>query len=139
MRGSIYAARCMLTRPGPSGRLVRWTVFSTRRLTRDLSEDAGFAAVGRLTPPPASRGADRVIVSGTLRCLRATCLVRAAILQRWDAEHGHPRALHIGVRRVDGRVEAHAWLDGDPVDEGFSELHLHPAPTPAPAEARATR
>jgi len=77
-------------------------------------------------PPEARRG-----VTGALRATRATCLVRAAVLQTWDAAHGIPRDLVIGVTSPttpDG-FRAHAWLDGDPSchSEAFHELSRLPA------------
>jgi hypothetical protein len=51
-----------------------------------------------------------------------TCLVRAAVRQAWDAAHGRPRDLIIGVNSPADDFQAHAWLDGDPA-EGFREFH----------------
>ena len=36
-----------------------------------------------------------------MRVTGATCLVRSAMLQRWDADHGVDRPLVIGVARED--------------------------------------
>ncbi len=44
-----------------------------------------------------------------LRLLGATCLVRSAVLQRWDTDHGHPRPLVIGVAHRGENFAAHAW------------------------------
>ncbi|HVL05509.1 MAG TPA: lasso peptide biosynthesis B2 protein [Acidimicrobiales bacterium] len=119
----------LVTGPVSTCRVATWTARSVRLLRADLVDD-GLEAISRLTEPPAARERHRTIVVGTLWCVRTSCLVRAAVLQRWDAEHGVRRSLHIGVRRADGGVEAHAWLDGDRVDAGFSELHRRPAPNP---------
>jgi hypothetical protein len=54
---------------------------------------------------------------------------RAAILQRWDTDHGLSRPLLVGVARNSGGViEAHAWLDGERSGQGFVELHRRPPP-----------
>lgn len=134
MRTAVDAAARLVTRPGPSFRVVRWTTTSVRQVVADLRHD-GLSAISRVPPPPAGPRGDRAVVVAALRCLRANCLVRAAVLQQWDAAHGDPRALRIGVRRSDGRLEAHAWLDGDRVGE-FSELHSRPAPSTSDAGAR---
>jgi len=48
--------------------------------------------------------------------------VRASVLQAWDAAHGHPRDLIIGVTAPAAGFRAHAWLDGEPAGEEFEEL-----------------
>ena len=69
----------------------------------------------------------RRTVSAVLRLAGSSCLVRSAVLQRWDAAHGQLRSLMVGVTRTpDGAVVAHAWLEGDPRTEGYVELHRHP-------------
>jgi hypothetical protein len=85
---------------------VRALVQARWRLRRGLGRSV--AAPPRL-PRAAGRG-----VRGVLRRWPATCLERALVLQRWEAAHGSPRPVVIGVR---GRAEgfrAHAWLDGEP-------------------------
>lgn len=136
MRTTVDAVRALLAKPGQSWRTAGWAVSSSRHLAAQLGAE-GFDALNRLSPPPPG-ASERAIVVAALRVVRATCLVRAAVLQRWDAEHGRPRSLHIGVRPVDGRVDAHAWLDGERVDENFVELHLHPAPSPTLTQALTT-
>ena len=50
-----------------------------------------------------------------------SCLERALVLQRWLVEHGLERDVIVGVTgREDFR--AHAWLEGESVDERFQEL-----------------
>lgn len=129
-RGVARAFTALVTGPVSTCRVATWTVESVRLLRAELI-DNGLEAISRLTEPPAARERHRTIVVATLWGLRATCLVRSAVLQRWDAEHGVARSLHIGVRRSDGGVEAHAWLDGERVDTDFSELHRRPAPNRA--------
>jgi hypothetical protein len=64
-------------------------------------------------------------VSGLRRPLGATCLLRAALLQRWDADHGRRREIVIGVAREESAVAAHAWLAGESGGR-FVELYRHP-------------
>jgi hypothetical protein len=64
-------------------------------------------------------------VTGILRRRGATCLERSLLLQSWYAAQGVERDVIIGVTaRADG-FQAHAWLDGEPDEEGtpFHELH----------------
>lgn len=42
--------------------------------------------------------------------IRAHCLQRSLVLHHWLQEEGLPSALHIGVRRADGALKAHAWV-----------------------------
>lgn len=56
-----------------------------------------------------------------LRWRRATCLERSLVVQAWLLASGEPHDLVIGVRRLHGRVIAHAWLDHED-SRGFSEL-----------------
>ena len=128
MKSAVDAIVPFATRPRRSCRVAAWTVINARRLATGLQHE-GFEAISRLTPPPPSRPRDRAIAAATLWCLRASCLVRAAVLQRWDSEHGVGRALHIGVRQSNSGVQAHAWLDGDRVASDFSELHVRPSPS----------
>ena len=44
-----------------------------------------------------------------------TCLVRALALQWSLARHGIDSELRVGVRKIDGRLDAHAWLEHDGV------------------------
>lgn len=73
---------------------------------------------------PAAVARHRPIVVAVLRLSGATCLVRSALLQRWDLDHGRPRPLVVGVARdPQGGYAAHAWLDGEPDGALFTELH----------------
>jgi Transglutaminase-like superfamily len=75
-------------------------------------------------PPSARRG-----VEASLRLARATCLVRAIVLQAWWLAHGEARDLVIGVTAPSKGFSAHAWLEGDPPchTERFYELTRRPA------------
>ena len=93
-------------------------------------------AMDHIRPAPDVDARHRRTVAGLLRVTGATCLVRSAVVQRWDADHGIPRPLVIGVSRDDDSgVAAHAWLEGERHDQ-FEELHRRPPPT---VEARAGR
>jgi len=100
-----------------------WTWSARRRLARSLPID-GIVALDRLAPPPEVAEAHRSTVSALLGLSGVTCLVRSAVLQRWDAAHDQPRPLLVGVmREPDGTIVAHAWLQGEAGAEGFVELH----------------
>jgi hypothetical protein len=45
----------------------------------------------------------------------STCLVRSLALQWSLARHGIASELRVGVRKVDGRLDAHAWVERDGV------------------------
>lgn len=109
--------------PVTSARVAWWTWSEARRLGGSFRRD-GIRAVETIPRPPAAAGSHRPTVSAILELAGATCLVRAAILQRWDAAHDRQRPLVVGVRRgSEGDFAAHAWLDGDPGADGFVELH----------------
>ena len=79
--------------------------------------------------PPTTRPVDRRAVLAVLRARGASCLERSAVLQRFDAAAGHPRALIIAVSRPGGGFRAHAWLDGDTEpDTGLHEILRRAAP-----------
>jgi hypothetical protein len=58
-----------------------------------------------------------------------TCLERALVLQRWEAMQGRPVEVIIGVDGSSAEFRAHAWLEGDPDNDGgsFRELMRLPA------------
>jgi hypothetical protein len=103
----------------PTLRAAWWTLAAVRT-TRKRLRSRPIADVA-VSPPPrlpahASRG-----VNAVLRRTPNTCLERALVLQRWLAEHGTEKDVVVGVTsRTDFR--AHAWLDGEVVDEQFQEL-----------------
>jgi hypothetical protein len=43
--------------------------------------------------------------------VRARCLHRSLALHRWLMQDGLPSDLRIGVRKVDGELQAHAWVE----------------------------
>ena len=79
---------------------------------------------GRLPPPPRV-AADAVRgVRAVLRRRSASCLVEALVLQRWYAAQGDRRDVIVGVTSPAEGFRAHAWIEGDPSDQGtgFGEL-----------------
>ncbi len=116
--GGVAAAH-----PISSLRVVAWTRASVRALDQSLHRD-GLAATSGLSTPPTASARHRRIVAGLLR--RRSCLVRSAVLQRWDADHGHGRPLVIGVARDGDGYAAHAWLEGERSGDGFVDLHRRP-------------
>ena len=67
-------------------------------------------------------------VATVSRLMRASCLESALVRQRWLAAAGDRRDLVLGVTAPATGFRAHAWLEGDRVDDGFSELSRFAAP-----------
>lgn len=111
--------------PLETARVGFWAWREARRLADRLG-GKGLDAASAIAPAPAASDAQRPTVVAALDLAGATCLVRAALLQRWDADHGRRRPLVIGVGLTseDG-FAAHAWLDGDDANGDFVELHRH--------------
>jgi hypothetical protein len=60
---------------------------------------------------------------------RSTCLEKSLALWRLLERYGIASELRIGARKIDGKFEAHAWVErqGIPVDEP-EDVHRHYAP-----------
>ena len=104
-----------------------WWAFTSLHLTRRRLRTRPVADVAVRRPPPlpahAGRGVDAV-----LRRASSTCLERALVLQRWLSDHGTSKDVVVGVTSPKD-FRAHAWLDGEAVDEQFHELvRLKPPP-----------
>lgn len=54
----------------------------------------------------------------------AHCLARSFAAHLMLAQHGHRARMQIGVRKNDGRMEAHAWLEYRGVPLFESETHV---------------
>ena len=79
--------------------------------------------------PRSVRDRDRRAMRAVLRALRATCLERSLLLQRFDATAGRPRDLIIAVSAPGNGFRAHAWLDGDrQPDRTLHEITRRAAP-----------
>ncbi|HVF31390.1 MAG TPA: lasso peptide biosynthesis B2 protein [Acidimicrobiales bacterium] len=116
----------------PFPRLRRLTVVNLRAAAWAWRAAAAVRRAGDLEPttpavPSLPDGAREAAVA-VLRRTGTTCLVEATVLQAWDAAHGRPRDLVIGVRKDHEGFEAHAWLDGDDDAEQhrFEELLRRP-------------
>jgi Transglutaminase-like superfamily len=89
------------------GALVTWTL--RRRGVRPLlSTPDGRPA--RPDPDQSIRVADAVDIGFALIPVAPTCLRRSITLVRELHRLGLASTLHIGVRRIDERLEAHAWV-----------------------------
>jgi hypothetical protein len=90
-----------------------WTRRALRQARREL-KSRPLTEVA-IEPPRGIPAAGASGVRVALRLSRYSCLEAALVRQRWDAEHGSPRDVVIGVPRPSERDEreAHAWLDGD--------------------------
>jgi hypothetical protein len=108
-------------------RAAWWALRAAGRARHAISSDAvapvALPPVPRL-PAHAGRG-----VAAVLRRSSYSCLVRANLLQAWEAAQGRRRDLIIGVTAPGPGFRAHAWLAGDPAcHEGqFHELLRRPA------------
>jgi hypothetical protein len=113
-------------------RALWWAETTAHQVRRDLASGGLDDLVVTFPPPLPQR--DRRWVAALFRIRRQTCLVRSAVLQAWDAAHGRPRDLVIGVTAPSAGFKAHAWLEGDSARSsgGFSEISRRPPPT-APA------
>ena len=133
------AASRAAANPVATVRVAAWTRSSVRALGTALARD-GITAMDAIPAAPEVAADHRATVVGVLGLMGATCLVRSAVLQRWDADHDRARPLIIGVSKENGEFKAHAWLDGERSGAGFVELHRRPptgrrAPPDRPAPA----
>jgi hypothetical protein len=112
-------------------RAAWWALTGLHHIRRSLAR-TGLAGAG-VSPPPAGlppgarRGALLVLVAA-----RASCLERALLLQRWEAAHGAPAAVVIGVSGPAEGFRAHAWLESAPErgSDAYTEILRIPAPAP---------
>lgn len=89
-----------------------WAVLacrSARRGYEDTTEVPTLPPRAGWLPAGAKHG-----VLAVLARRRERCLVRATVLQAWEAAHGRARDMVIGVTAPSRGFRAHAWLDGDP-------------------------
>jgi hypothetical protein len=110
-------------------RAAAWALVALRRARRDLAAQGLDGA--RVAPPPRLPASARAGVLAVVQRRPSTCLERALVLQRWEAEHGAASDVIIGVKGPGDGFVAHAWLETSPDGPpgGFQEiLRLH-APT----------
>jgi hypothetical protein len=105
-------------------RAAWWALRTARRTRRLLAAEGLEAALAPPAPPRLPPGAERG-VQAVLRRRGESCLVRAIVLQAWEAAHGRRRDLIVGVTDPAG-FRAHAWLEGDPLhaDAGLDPSRL---------------
>ena len=128
-RLALSRARRIVPLLAPSNlRAAAWAFAALRRTGRDLAAH-GFEGA-RVSPPPRLPASARAGVLAVVRRRPSTCLERALVLQRWDADHGARGDVIIGVRGARDDFRAHAWLetmpDGPPGT--FEEILRLPAP-----------
>jgi hypothetical protein len=129
-RLALSRARRIARLLAPSNvRAAAWAFVALGRARRDLAADGLDGA--RVAPPPRLPASARAGVLAVVRRRPSTCLERALVLQRWDADHGAGGDVIIGVRGPGDGFRAHAWLetmpDGPP--GAFEEILRLPAPT----------
>ena len=106
-------------------RVGGWAVRAWWRVHRGI-RIGPLAQVVVPAPPARAPGRGRGAVLCALRLLRASCLERALVLQRWDAAGHRPRDVVVGVCLTGDRMRAHAWLDGEDPRGDFVEIHRRP-------------
>jgi Transglutaminase-like superfamily len=94
-------------------RAALWALGTARRTRRLLAVEGLEAALAPPAPPPLPPEAERGVRAALSR-RGESCLVRAIVLQSWEASHGRGRDLIVGVTDPAG-FKAHAWLEGDPL------------------------
>jgi hypothetical protein len=111
----------------PTLRAAVWTVRALRRAKRDLAQ-LGLEGTHVPPPPTLPAGARRGVMA-VIKRKPNTCLERALVLQSWEAAHGAPSDVVIGVPGRGGDFVAHAWLESMPDGQatGYHEIHRIPA------------
>jgi hypothetical protein len=113
---------------------VRLTVSSFPTVDRLTKERPIRETVG---PHSAARiGSTVAAVSGYVP--GASCLTQALATRALLAEEGHASTLRLGMARIDGRLQAHAWLesDGTIVVGGTGHRQFVPFESAAPSPNR---
>jgi hypothetical protein len=129
-RPALARARRLAPLLTPSAvRAALWAFLSLRRARSDLATHGLEGA--RVAPPPRLPASARIGVWAVIRRRPSTCLERALVLQRWEADHGAGSDVIIGVTSPSGRFTAHAWLETmpDAPPGAFQEILRLPAPT----------
>jgi hypothetical protein len=110
-------------------RAAWWALRAQHRARRGLQRQ-GLQCSPLPSPPRLAARAEHG-VHAVLRRTGATCLVRAMVLQKWQASSGPAPDVVIGVTAPSRGFRAHAWLDGEPAchSDGFEELTRLPSPS----------
>jgi hypothetical protein len=90
--------------------MVELRLFGFARVSR------GAAPLGQADPKQLAVGrryARYLELVSRPRFMRAHCLQRSLALQRWLRARGWASELRIGVRRHEGTIKAHAWIEMD--------------------------
>jgi transglutaminase superfamily protein len=99
-----------------------------RGVRRLASETSGSRDIARaIGPEQVSRAREYfrwVEVASRRHILRTRCLHRSLVLHRWLLHDGVPSQLRIGVRKDDGTLRAHAWVEIDGEVVGESAAHV---------------
>ncbi|MGI8760854.1 MAG: nucleotidyltransferase family protein [Jatrophihabitantaceae bacterium] len=111
-----------------------WALRALRSVKGQLHHDAAPTHLRVLPVPVRFAGRPEVItarsstVDAVLELAGASCLESAVVRQRWCAAAGHLPDVVVGVALPESGLRAHAWLDGDRVAGGFTELTRYPSP-----------
>ena len=106
----------------PSERRLAFRALATVIWVRARLTVSSFPTVDRLTnerPVRASVGPNSAARIGSAVAAvsayvpGASCLTQALATRVLLAEGGHPSNLRLGMARIDGRIQAHAWLESD--------------------------
>jgi hypothetical protein len=110
-------------------RAAGWAMLALRRTRRSLAAHGLDGA--HVSPPPRLPASARPGVLVVVRRRPSTCLERALVLQRWEADHGAGADVVIGVKGPGDGFAAHAWLETMPDAPlgTFEEIMRLPAPT----------
>jgi hypothetical protein len=130
-RRTLSRARRVFALLAPSSlRAAAWALLALRRARRDLAAHGLQGAW--VAKPPRLPASARVGLLAVVGHRPSTCLERALVLQRWEADHGVPSDVVIGVRNASDNFQAHAWLEGmsDAGPHAFHEILRLPAPPP---------
>jgi len=100
--------------------LLRADVTVSVRPYRQWRDQLGAGRSSRSTTAPDLRFVRLCGAAARMHVRPMTCLRRALALRVMFERRGHCVDLRFGVRRVEGRLDAHAWLvvDGVEVDTG---------------------
>lgn len=124
----------------PRPALVVARVETVRDWLDRLIANAGIESVGEGDPRPAAHRTAALLAAVARYVFpRPNCLHRSLVLNRVLSAQGIATEIRYGVRRRDGRFEAHAWVEhnGEALTEP-GELHREYQPLRAVTELRSS-